>query len=289
VLAILKEVGVDWISYLLCFHWSLKNSLRAPLTKDSLIRFTCIASTMSSPGPKAQESNSPVYSPSQEEVPSSLPSYAQTLIPSISIPQLLLVSYAHSPPLHPAADLKLDVCSLPNPPKNVRDKYNGTSKRVREWLETDQKVLDKRDEIKRWVEGKGKEMIAELEKKEILGMSISNQDPKSPSENPHGEENENEAHISKATEESNNDVNTSYSDQEGDRPELRISIYCAMGIHRSVAMVESLAQMSWPGREVRVVHRDVERKRGGESGREKGRGNMEMGPESKWYFGDGDE
>jgi hypothetical protein len=139
------------------------------------------------------------------------------------------------------------------------------------------------------VEGKGKEMIAELEKKEILGMSISNQDPKSPSENPHGEENENEAHISKATEESNNDVNTSYSDQEGDRPELRISIYCAMGIHRSVAMVESLAQMSWPGREVRVVHRDVERKRGGESGREKGRGNMEMGPESKWYFGDGDE
>jgi hypothetical protein len=154
--AILKEVGAGWISYLLYFHWSLKNSLRAPLTKDPLIRFTCIASTMSSPCPEAQESISSVYSPSQEEVPSSLPSYAQTLIPSISFPQLLLVSHAQSPPLHPAADLKFDVRSLPNPPKNVRGKYNGTSKRVREWQETDQKFLDRRDEIRKGGGGKGK-------------------------------------------------------------------------------------------------------------------------------------
>jgi hypothetical protein len=143
--------------------------------------------------------------------------------------------------------------------------------------------------LERGVEGKGKEKMDELEKKEILGMPIPNQDLKSPSENPFGEINENKAHISKATEESNNDVNASSRDQEGDKPELRISIYCAMGRHRSVAMVESLAQMTWPGWEVRVVHRDVERKRGGKSGREKGRGNMEMGPESKWYFGDGGE
>jgi hypothetical protein len=45
-------------------------------------------------------------------------------------------------------------------------------------------------------------------------------------------------------------------------PELQVGIFCAMGRHRSVAMVEELSRLSWPGWEVRVEHRDISKKRG---------------------------
>lgn len=45
------------------------------------------------------------------------------------------------------------------------------------------------------------------------------------------------------------------------KPELRVGINCQMGRHRSDAMVEELAKMPWPGWDVRVEHRDIEKKR----------------------------
>lgn len=47
---------------------------------------------------------------------------------------LLLVSHAHSPPFSPAPALKLDLRRVTNPPKHIRDAYDGRSKRLREHL-----------------------------------------------------------------------------------------------------------------------------------------------------------
>jgi hypothetical protein len=49
----------------------------------------------------------------------------------------------------------------------------------------------------------------------------------------------------------------------GNQVILRAGIYCAMGRHRSVAIVEELARMTWPSWEVKVLYRDILKKRGG--------------------------
>ena len=45
-----------------------------------------------------------------------------------------IFSHSHAPPLRPAADLSFDLRRLPNPPKHIRDQYDGRSKRLREHL-----------------------------------------------------------------------------------------------------------------------------------------------------------
>lgn len=51
-------------------------------------------------------------------------------------PNVILViwSHAHAPPLQPPADVSFDLRRVPNPPKHIRDSYNGRSKRLREHL-----------------------------------------------------------------------------------------------------------------------------------------------------------
>jgi hypothetical protein len=58
-----------------------------------------------------------------------------------------------------------------------------------------------------------------------------------------------------------------------ERAEFRVGIFCAMGRHRSVAMLEELAKLNWPC-EVEFGNRDVARKRGDSTkgGGKKGRG-----------------
>jgi len=43
---------------------------------------------------------------------------------------------------------------------------------------------------------------------------------------------------------------------------LRVGIFCAMGRHRSVAMVEELKNLPWPGWHVVIEHRDIFMKHG---------------------------
>lgn len=43
-------------------------------------------------------------------------------------------SHSHAPPLRPAAALAFDLRRTPNPPKHIRDRYDGRSKRLREHL-----------------------------------------------------------------------------------------------------------------------------------------------------------
>lgn len=78
-------------------------------------------------------------------------------------------------------------------------------------------------------------------------------------------------------EEEKEDEDEDEEEEEEAGPILRVGIFCEMGRHRSVAMVEELARLGWPGWEVEVVHRDVDRKRGSVKNerRKHGRGRME--------------
>lgn len=47
---------------------------------------------------------------------------------------LVLVSHSHAPPLHLEPQLKFDLRKTSNPPKHIRDAYDGRSKRLREHM-----------------------------------------------------------------------------------------------------------------------------------------------------------
>jgi hypothetical protein len=68
------------------------------------------------------------------------------------LPTLILTSHGHSPPLRPIPQLKFDVRALPNPPKQVRDAHNGTSRRLQEWLYADSSFMTRRNEIRSAIE-----------------------------------------------------------------------------------------------------------------------------------------
>lgn len=48
------------------------------------------------------------------------------------------ISHSHSPPLLPEPSLKFDLRRLKNPPKHIRDAYDGRSKRLREHMLADE-------------------------------------------------------------------------------------------------------------------------------------------------------
>jgi hypothetical protein len=48
---------------------------------------------------------------------------------------LVLISHSHTPPRLPAPHLKFDLRKLNNPPKYIRDAYDGRSKRLREHMQ----------------------------------------------------------------------------------------------------------------------------------------------------------
>jgi hypothetical protein len=199
-----------------------------------------------------------------------LPEYAQNLRPELELPTLVLISHGHSPPLKPVPELKFDVRSLPNPPKHIRDAHNGTSKRLQEWMRTDAKFLVRRDAIKKKIEAVMTSMTAAREKKDIPRLEtqhvgdIGHPDAHPPEVGQQGAGENGEAvksdeKESSSDQESEEDDDTSLS---GKTDTLRIGIYCEMGRHRSVAMVEELAKISWPGWHVKVEHRDVSDRRG---------------------------
>ena len=47
---------------------------------------------------------------------------------------LMIVSHSHTPPLIPEPHLKFDLRKTGNPPKHIRDAYDGRSKRLREHM-----------------------------------------------------------------------------------------------------------------------------------------------------------
>ncbi|RFU35112.1 hypothetical protein B7463_g1246, partial [Scytalidium lignicola] len=164
----------------------------------------------------------------------------QSHVQSTDIPTLVLISHSHSPPLLPPPQLKFDLRSLPNPPKHIRDAYTGVSSRLQEWLKNDPRFISKRDSIRHEIEGimaRDMDMHTQLKSGDDDLTDKNNATSKTPNTKP--------SELSPPTE-----------------PEVRVGIFCAMGKHRSVAMVEELAAMTWPGWQLKVIHRDLMKRRG---------------------------
>ncbi|KAH7131969.1 hypothetical protein B0J11DRAFT_520449 [Dendryphion nanum] len=172
-------------------------------------------------------------------------------------PLLILYSHARTPPLNPAPDLKYDLRNIPNPPKALRAVSDGRSKRLREHLLSEEKFVERLEivegEVRAAMEGRIEEFGGgEEEQEEELRVGREGK-----------EENRDEQGHSDVL--PNEIENLSESDEdERERPILRVGCNCALGHHRSVAFVCELAARAWPKTwEVRVLHRDLDRKRSG--------------------------
>jgi RNase adaptor protein for sRNA GlmZ degradation len=194
-----------------------------------------------------------------------LPEYAQNPLPELELHTLVLISHGHSPPLKPAPELKFDVRPLPNPPKHTRDAHNGTSKRLQEWMRTDPKFLARQNAIKEEIEAAMTCITTTRGKRDILrlgsqhGRNTGHSDAHPPEAGQQGEGENAETLKSDEKESSEEDDDTS-SREKTDT--LRVSIFCELGRHRSVAIVEGLAKISWSGWCVEIEHRDISKKRG---------------------------
>lgn len=138
---------------------------------------------------------------------------------------LLLTSHAYTPPLRPAPHLRYDLRAVQNPPKALRDAgYTGQSKRLREHLRGNADFIALLEKA----EGEIRTALEPwtLAREEVVG-------DESAKEGGEGEE------------------------------VFSVGVFCARGRHRSVAFVEELTAVKWPGEwQVRVVHRELQR--GGE-------------------------
>ncbi|KAJ7586936.1 hypothetical protein C8J56DRAFT_89661 [Mycena floridula] len=136
---------------------------------------------------------------------------------------LRIISYSHRRgPLQPAPDLQFDVRALRNPPKNVRDKYNGNAKALREWFLSDETVKRRFEEVC-----------------EAIGKALEAETAEKPSEQP---------------------VSDSVSEdlEKREAKNFVVGICCEMGRHRSVAFVEELGCRKWPvDWDVNIHHRDI--------------------------------
>ncbi|KAF2810223.1 uncharacterized protein BDZ99DRAFT_416440 [Mytilinidion resinicola] len=151
-------------------------------------------------------------------------------------PLLIIYSHGRTPPLNPPPDLKFDLRTIPNPPKSARDTHDGRSKRMRAHLLADARFTRKLEEVKGEIE------VAMQGKSE----AISGEPRAGHEANGH-----------------DGDLTIAgSSDEELESPVLRVGCNCALGHHRSVAFVEELARLEWPGDwRVQIVHRDVDKKR----------------------------
>lgn len=213
----------------------------------------------------------------------SIPSLSQDALNELDLPLLTLISHGHAPPLHPKPTLKFDVRSLPNPPKHIQDAYNGTSSRLQEWMNAHEKYVHWKEDIRKEILVNLNEVLEEEEERaELEDEKAKSADAYLKKVEGEGEiptngaslndirENDSDGCESRevSSEEEEDDEEEEHDEEEGDGGgddgglEVRVGIYCTIGRHRSVALVEELSRMEWPGWRVRVMHRDVAKKKG---------------------------
>ena len=170
---------------------------------------------------------------------------------STTRPILILYSHGRTLPLNPPPDLKYDLRSIPNPPKNARDAHDGRSKRLREHLLGELKFVQKLDEVESEILEAMETRIAETTEK------LENDQDRRDDGEESGEDGEEEGHRSSEDEEEDKD------EHDSTEAVLRVGCNCALGHHRSVAFVEELARRKWPRNwSVQLIHRDIDRPRG---------------------------
>lgn len=239
---------------------------------------------------------------------------------------LAIWSHSHAPPLQPPADVNFDLRRVPNPPKHIRDHYDGRSKRLREHLLHDATFANllqsAMEEILQFVKEHGCEapsrqtshqpeqtcFVAEDEtvatpatgsSERTASDDSKNEDHASQVENTDDEEAQAQT-VSQSTEydsiqeEPDSPTSAQPREIESDSSRLlriNVSCFCERGRHRSVAFAQELGRMAWPRTwEVDVQHRDVDGQVKKENSR-KGR-SVRRGGRTGLAFGigpDGDE
>ncbi|KIW01568.1 uncharacterized protein PV09_07042 [Verruconis gallopava] len=208
-----------------------------------------------------------------EHVPVYRPAYKKVVKEEDPItPLIILTSYAHVPPLHPTPRLKYDLRSTPDPPKSIRDAHTGISKKLRDHMLHQDHFCELLDKAEEDITAKVKVVEKEfhegitpsspvLERKRTWSQQKYSDDE--------GDEVDEDGEVEDEEKKEDDD-----DDPEGKRPVLRVGAFCERGQHRSVAFVEELAARDWPKEwEIRIVHRDLGKKKGSNN---KGRGGRKL-------------
>lgn len=182
----------------------------------------------------------------------------------------------------------------------MRSKYDGRTKKFREWLSREEEYVSMLDRVENEVLAKGRELEvealqekadkekataekaeiakadaekAELEKAEIEKAEVGKVEPEVEPETPVAEAPE----ASEVAESVVGDEEREAAEPV-EKPEnvhvpknLRVGISCEMGHHSSVAFIEELGRRKWPVEwAVEVVHRDVDKQRNPRKGKARG-------------------
>jgi hypothetical protein len=145
---------------------------------------------------------------------------------------------------------------------------------------SDARFASRRDEIKADIESAMATIIQEDEKSHVLNHDLDKSEERSKSKHlslkKFRQSANNAISGSSSDEEDSESISSHETDDNGSEDEiaLRVGIFCAVGRHRSVAMVEELSKLSWGGWYVKVEHRDISKKRssGKKSSRKGSRG-----------------
>ena len=85
----------------------------------------------------------PTPNPADDQSPAEVTTRPSTLV---------LISHSHAPPLLPEPDLRFDLRKIRNPPKHIRDAYDGRSKRLREHMMASDELCALLDTAQRRIE-----------------------------------------------------------------------------------------------------------------------------------------
>ncbi|KAK7186796.1 hypothetical protein PSPO01_07330, partial [Paraphaeosphaeria sporulosa] len=197
---------------------------------------------------------------------------------------LHITSHAHSPPLRQPPDLKYDLRTVLNPPKNVRDRYTGVDKRLREEMQREKRFVElvERAERERERFGSFSKMwwLHRRRRRQQRQKGRLNASQKGRAWAILFADVRAEAGLKLQRQVSDIDkldpapvLDEIDEDIEAYTHMVRISAFCAAGRHRSVAFACALASCDW-AREwtVRVEHRDLSRKNDNRKDGGKGQG-----------------
>ncbi|KAH8910189.1 hypothetical protein BR93DRAFT_463085 [Coniochaeta sp. PMI_546] len=173
-------------------------------------------------------------------------------------PLLIIISHARTNPLRSPPNLKYDVRSVSNPPKQIRDKYTGVDKRLREHMLSHGDFVALLDRAETEI----KALIRKLTDGDPAGGILPLREWKPPRPTPSWAVKKVEEEEEEGDEEDGEDGAEEEELDDEERPTLKVGVFCVRGRHRSVAFAEELGQRSWPKEwEVKVVHRDLGRSR----------------------------
>lgn len=173
--------------------------------------------------------------------------------------RLQIFSYAHSPPLTPAPHLKYDLRKISNPPREMRQSYDGRSRRLKEFMSHDEDFVRMRDRAEREIMDLASRLSPQQggEADSPIGASIPVEAVAADKCEVAGEDLIDTDDETDASDEMDAEEETA---PQG--PVMRVGCFCAVGRHRSVAFAEGLAALRWPPEWiVQIVHRDVDKSR----------------------------